>query len=137
MHVTTYLNFDGQCAEAFRFYEQCLGGKIEVMMPYGESPMAGQVGPEMSSRILHASLKVGELWLMGADVPSEGFVPPQGFSVMIALDDVERAERVFDALAKGGTIRMALQETFWALRFGMLVDQFGTPWMVNCAASAS
>ncbi len=137
MQVTTYLNFDGQCAEAFRFYEQCLGGKIEVLMPYGESPMAGQVGPEMSSRILHASLKVGELWLMGADVPSERFVRPQGFSVMIALEDVERAERVFDALSKGGMIRMALQETFWASRFGMLVDQFGTPWMVNCAASAS
>ena len=137
MQLTTYLNFDGQCAEAFRFYEKCLGGKIEVMMPYGESPMAGQVGPEMSSRILHASLRVGELWLMGADVPSEGFQRPQGFSVMIGLDKVEKAERVFDALSKGGTVRMALQETFWAARFGMLVDRFGTPWMVNCAASAT
>ena len=133
MQLTTYLNFDGQCAEAFRFYEKCLGGKIEVMMTYGESPMAGQVGPEMGSRIMHASLRVGELWLMGSDVQSEGFERPGGFSVMVGLDEVENAERLFDALSKDGTIRLALQETFWALRFGMLVDQFGTPWMVNCA----
>lgn len=132
MKLNPYLMFNGQCEAAFKFYEQCLGGKIAAMMTYGESPMADQTPPELLNKILHVSLTVGDQELMGADSPPEYFEEPKGFSVSLNLDDVAEADRIFHALAENGTIRMPLEKTFWAERFGMLVDQFGTPWMINC-----
>jgi len=132
MQVNAYLNFNGQCAEAFKFYEQVLGGKIESMMTHGESPMAEQVQPEWRDAVLHARLKVGDQVLLGSDAPPQYFEKPQGFSVSLNTNDQDQAERIFQALADGGEIRMPIQETFWAARFGMLVDRFGTPWIVNC-----
>jgi PhnB protein len=135
MHLNPYLMFNGQCEAAFKFYEQCLGGKIVAMMTYAESPMADQTSPESRSKIMHACLKVGDRELMGSDSPPQYQEEAAGFSVNLAIDDPAEAERVFNALAANGEVKMPLQETFWAARFGMLVDQFGTPWMVNCAQS--
>jgi PhnB protein len=132
MQLNPYLMFDGQCETAFKFYEQCLGGKIDAMMTYGESPMAEETPSQSRVRIMHASLKVGDEVLMGSDEPSEQFKAPQGFYVSLHFKDPKEAERIFHALAEKGTVEMALQETFWASRFGMLVDRFGTPWMINC-----
>ncbi len=136
MHVTAYLNFDGRCEEAFRFYERCLGGKIEVMMTFGESPMAGELAAQSGTKILHASMTVKGMWLMGGDVPDGRYEKPQGFAVMLGMSDAAEAERVFGELAEGGAVTLGLQETFWAARFGMVTDRFGTPWMVNCAGAA-
>lgn len=136
MRMTPYLNFDGQCAEAFRFYERVLGGKIEAMMTHGESPIAGQVPPEWHDRILHARLTVGNQVLMGSDAPPEYYQKPQGLYVSLQIDNPADAERIFRALAENGTVTMPLQKTFWAGRFGMLIDRFGTPWMVNCDREA-
>lgn len=133
MQVNPYLAFDGTCAQAFRFYEQALGGKIVMMMTVGESPMAAQATPETKNQIMHAALQVGGVTIMGADAPSGMFSQPQGFSVSLGIDDEAEAERVFTSLSEGATIKMPLQETFWAKKFGMLVDKFGIPWMVNCA----
>ena len=133
MQVNPYLAFDGTCAQAFRFYEQALGGKIVMMMTVGESPMAAQATPETKDQIMHAALQVGGVTIMGADAPSGMFSKPQGFSVSLGIDDEAEAERVFGNLSEGATIKMPLQETFWAKKFGMLVDKFGIPWMVNCA----
>ena len=137
MKSITYLYFDGQCKEAFKFYEQCLGGKIVALMTYGDtptdSPMAEQVSPESHHKIMHAHLRAGDVELMGSDSPPEYFEKPQGFSVSLQFDNPVEGERIFQALAENGTVRMPFEETFWASRFGMLVDQFGTPWMVNCA----
>jgi PhnB protein len=132
MKLNTYLFFNDECEAAFKFYEQCLGGKIDAMMTYSESPMAEQTSPEKRDKIMHASLIVGDTVLMGSDEPSDSFEKPQGFSVSLVFDDVAESERVFQALAENGTITMPLQETFWAVRFGMVVDRFGTPWMINC-----
>ncbi len=132
MQVNPYLMFDGRCAAAFKFYERCLGGKIGAMLTYGESPMADQTSAERRDKIMHARLTVGDMALMGSDAPAGQYREPQGFAVTLGIDDPAEAERVFHALADGGTVRMPIQETFWATRFGMLVDQFGTPWMVNC-----
>ena len=132
MHLSTYLNFNGQCEAAFKFYERCLGGKIQMMMTYGESPMAGQVTPESRNKIMHVTLAVGDGVLMGCDAPPQQYENPQGFFVNIAIDSPSEAERLFQALSENGTVRMPLQQTFWAARFGMLVDRFGTPWMINC-----
>jgi PhnB protein len=132
MSVSPYLTFDGRCEEAFNFYEEVLGGKIEVMFPFEGSPAEGMVPPEWRNKIMHALLVVNGKFLMGSDAPPERYKPMQGFSVSFWVDDPLEAERAFEALADGGTITMPIAETFWAQRFGMLTDRFGTPWMVNC-----
>ncbi|MGF1567492.1 MAG: VOC family protein [Nodosilinea sp.] len=140
MKSITYLFFNGQCEAAFKFYEQCLGGKIVDMMTYDDtpkdSPMAAQIDPEMRYKIMHAYLTVGELELMGSDAPSEHFEKSQGFSVSLHFKDAVEGERIFHALAENGTVRMPLEETFWASRFGMLIDQFDIPWIINCEPAA-
>jgi PhnB protein len=132
MRLNPYLMFDGQCEAAFKFYARALGGTIQAMLRHGESPMAEQTPPELRDKIMHARMTVGEQTLMGSDAPSSMHQPMAGFSVTLGIDDPGEAERVFQALAEGGTVRMGIQETFWARRFGMLVDRFGTPWMINC-----
>lgn len=133
MALDAYLNFDGTCAEAMRFYEQALGGKLEMMMTVGQSPIADQMPPGSENRVMHSTLIVGERRLMAADTmighPYQGM---QGFSLSLAYPTVEEGQKVFDTLAEGGQVRMPLQKTFWADGFGMLVDRFGTPWMINC-----
>ncbi len=132
MQLNPYLYFNGNCEAAFKFYEQCLGGKIEAMLTHVETPMEAQTPPEWRNKILHVSMKVAGTLLMGSDAPPEHYQKPQGFSVSINLKDPAEAERIFQALAENGTVRMPLQETFWAALFGMLVDRFGIPWMINC-----
>lgn len=136
MKLNPYLMFNGQCEAAFRFYERSLGGKIAMMMTHESSPMAGQVPPEWGKKIMHATLVVGDQVLMGSDAPPGHYKQPAGFSVAIGINVVADAERIFQALAENGTVQMPMQETFWALRFGMLVDQFGIPWMINCEKPA-
>ena len=131
-----YLLFNDQCEAAFKFYEQCLGGKIEAMITNGNSPMADKIPAERHDKILHARLVVGDQVLMGSDCPPEHYEKPQGFSVSLNIDTPTEAERIFRSLAENGGVRMPLQQTFWAARFGMLVDQFGIPWMINCEKSA-
>jgi PhnB protein len=136
MQVNPHLSFNGECEAAFKFYENCLGGKITFMMPHEGSPMADQVPAAWRNKILHATFKVGDYVLTGADVPPDQYRKPQGFSLTVGVKDPAEAERAFGALAENGTVQLALQETFWAARFGMLVDRFGIPWMINCAKAA-
>jgi PhnB protein len=132
MQMNPYLFFDGQCEAAFKFYEKALGGKIEAMIPHEGTPAAEHVPPEWRSKIMHASMVVGDKTLMGSDAPPDRHDQMKGFYVMLGVDRPAEAERIFNALAAGGTVRMALEKTFWAERFGMVVDKFGTPWMINC-----
>lgn len=131
MEISPYLNFDGNCGEAFRLYEQVLGGKIEGMMTFGESPMAGETPPELHGRVMHARLVVRGQAIMGSDSPPEYFEKMQGLYVSITAQEQDDAERIFNALAEGGRVVMPFEKTFWSPGFGMLVDRFGTPWMVN------
>ena len=136
MQLNPYLTFNGRCEEAFRFYEKVLGGKIEAMMSHAGSPMEQQVPPEWRSKIMHTRLRLGDEVLMASDAPPDRYQPMQGFSVTLAIEDPAEADRVFHALSERGTVQMPIQKTFWALRFGMFVDQFGTPWMINCEQAA-
>jgi PhnB protein len=136
MQLNPYLSFNGECEEAFKFYQQCLGGNIQTMMTWGESPMADQVPTEWHPKIIHATLIVGETALGGSDAPPDRYEKPRGLSITIQLNDPADAERIFGALSVDGTVTMPLQQTFWAARFGMLVDRFGTPWMINCGEAA-
>jgi PhnB protein len=131
MKIEAYLNFNGTCAEAFRAYEQVLGGKITMMMTHGDSPMADQVPADWKDAVMHVRLEVGDQALMGSDAPPPYFQQPQGFSVSLQIREQAETERIYNALAEGGTVKMPLQKTFWAGRFGMLVDRFGTPWIIN------
>ena len=132
MKMNPYLTFGGDCEAAFKFYEKTLGGTIEAMFTHEDTPMADEVPADWRKKIMHASLKVGGGLLMGSDAPAPSRDALAGFSVSLQIEDPAEAERVFQALAANGTVKMPIQETFWALRFGMLVDQFGVPWMVNC-----
>ena len=133
MQLNPYLSFNGQCEEAFRFYERTLGGKIIAMLTFGNTPMGEQAPVEWKGKIAHARLQLGNHLLMGSDgMGDDHYEKPQGITVTLNVDDPATAERVFHALAEGGTTRMPIQETFWAKRFGMTTDRFGTPWMVNC-----
>jgi len=132
MQLNPYLQFNGQCEAAFNFYQKCLGGEIPFKMTYGESPMAEKTPAEMRGKIMHTRLVVGTQVLMGSDSPKEHFEKPQGFHVTIGVKDPAEAEKIFKALSEKATVTMPMEETFWAKRFGMLIDQFGTPWMVNC-----
>jgi PhnB protein len=137
MQLNPYLFFNGQCEAAFKFYEQLLGGKIVAMMTHAGTPAENQVPAEWRAKIIHARMLIGNQLLMGSDAPPGHFQQPQGFSVSLIVDEPEDAERIFHTLAENGTVKMALQKTFWAIRFGMLVDRFGIPWMINCEEKIS
>jgi PhnB protein len=136
MQANPYLLFNGQCEAAFKFYATCLGGKIEAMMPHEGTPAAERVPPAWLKKILHARLTLGDSVLMASDCPPDRYKKPEGFSVTLQIKQPAEAERVFHALAENRTVEMPIQETFWAARFGMLVDQFGIPWMINCERPA-
>ncbi|RUT02233.1 VOC family protein [Dulcicalothrix desertica PCC 7102] len=132
MKINPYLMFSGNCEAAFKFYQQCFGGKIVTMMTHREAPPTEHVPIEWHDKIMHACLDLGDRLLMGSDSPDEHFETPQGFYVQVSIESPEEAERIFHALAENGKVKMPIDQTFWSVRFGMLVDQFGTPWMINC-----
>jgi PhnB protein len=136
--LEAYLFFNGTCAEAMRFYERVLGGKIEMMMTHGEAPLANQMPHINRNNILHARLKVGAHALLASDWSAPAPFPgSSGFSMSMNYDTIEESHRIFAALAQGGTITMPIQATFWSSAFGMLVDRFGVLWMVNGPAPAA
>lgn len=130
MKLFTYLNYGGNCAQAFRFYEQHLGGKITMMMTHAEQPDPKNVPPEWRDAILHARMIIGETELLAADVPPDRFQSMRSVYLSLSVTSTEEAERIHALLSEGGQIFMPMQETFFAFRFGMLRDKFGTSWMI-------
>jgi PhnB protein len=120
VQASIHLVFNGQCEAAFRFYERVLGGKIVNILAYGNSPIAEQVPPGWRGKIVHGTFEVGGAVLAGADSLPEQYVKPQGFYVLLSVDDAMDAERIFSALAEHGEVHMAIQQTFWSARFGVL-----------------
>jgi PhnB protein len=135
MKLSPRLSFNGQCEEAIKVYEHCLGGKIQHMQTYGKSPMSERVPPEWQGKIMHATLAVGQSILYAEDALPGQQQSAKGFQLTIGVDTEAEAERVFRALSEGGAVRMPLQKTFWSIRFGVLVDRFGISWEVNCQQS--
>lgn len=133
MNIVPHLNFNGQCKEAFEYYAKVLGGKVTFSMTWGEMP-GGEVdklSPELRSRIMHTTLEADGKTIMGADAPPDRYAKPQGFTVAIGVKDKSDAERIFNALSEGGSVTMPYGQTFWSPGFGMCVDRYGIPWMVN------
>ena len=134
MEIASYLIFNGNCREAFNHYEKLLGGKIEFSLTYGEAPMGDHKPPtEMLDKIIHVRMRVDGQVLMGSDAHAD-YEKPQGNWVSLSVDSTADAERIYNGLSGGANVIMPLQKTFWAEKFGMLIDRFGTPWMVNCEA---
>ena len=127
VQLNPYLNFNGDCETAFKFYEQCLGGKITMMSTYAGTPAESHAPPEWRDKIIHARLPPNG---------QGGYEPPRGFSVSLGVNKPAEAERVFAALADKGTVRMPMGKTFFAERFGMVVDRFAIPWIVICEKAA-
>jgi len=136
MQMNPYLSFKGDCEAAFKRYEQCLGAQLGPMFRYAGTSLAEQVPPEWAQKIMHASLTVGGQLLMGADVAPDRYEAPQGFSLSLQIETAAAAERIFHDLATDGKVVMPLEKTFWALRFGVVVDRFGIPWSINCEGSS-
>ena len=130
--LATHLGFDGQCEAAFKFYEKVLRGKMLMMVRVADAPPEVPRMPGTENRIMHARLQVGNSLIMGGDAPKEYLQKPQGFNTNISIDDPTEADRIFRELSDGGKVTMPIGETFWAHRFGVLIDKFGIPWMVNC-----
>jgi PhnB protein len=135
MEMNPYVNFNGQCEAAFRFYEQCLGGTIKGIFRYAGTSMAEQVPPDWQSKVMHGSVMIGGQLLLGADLAPEQYEEPKGFSLSLQMTSTADAERIFHMLAKDGTVVMPLEKTFWAARFGVVVDRFGIRWLINCEES--
>jgi PhnB protein len=130
VQLHTYLNYGGNCEQAFKFYEQHLGGRITMLMRHGEQPGAQNVPPEWANAVLHARMNLGETELLGADIPPDRFQPIRSAYLSLTLGSDQEADRLFALLAEGGQIFMPMQETFFASRFAMLRDRFGTSWML-------
>jgi PhnB protein len=132
MQFNAYLNFKGQTEEAFRFYERTLGATIEAaLLEDGTSPDLRSKAP-WGKKVLHGRISIGGHLVMASDCPPDRYQTPQGFSLNLGFKEPAEAERVFAALSQGGQVQMPIQETFWAQRFGLAADRFGTPWMINC-----
>jgi PhnB protein len=137
--VNPYLIFDGNCAEAMRFYERALGGKLERMMTFGEMPGDQKSPPEAAKRIAHARLDLKGGVLMASDsMPPHPYEGIKGCSVSLTYSSAAESKRIYDALSEGAAqVTMPFQKTFWSEGFGMLTDRYGTPWMVNTEAAGS
>jgi len=130
MRLNTYLNYGGNCAEAFKFYEEHLGGKIGMVMKHGDMPDPSKVMPEWKDAVLHATITIGETMIMASDVPPDRWKPMRSAYLALNVASDADAERLFALLAQGGEVFMPLQETFFASRFAQLRDRFGTSWML-------
>ena len=138
MKLNPYLMFDGNCEEAFKFYAATLGGKGLMVHRFGDNAeSAGNVSAEWRNKLMHARVDIDGVLLMGSDAPPGRQQAKGGFSVSLNVANVTEGERIFKALSEKGHVVMPFGKTFWALGFGMCVDRFGTPWMVNCEPAAS
>lgn len=137
MKTIPYLSFDGDCAAAFRFYADVLRGEVAALITHGDSPVADQFPADWHARVMHACLMAGDVVLFGGDRPPGAAGQATGFCISLHVDSADEADRIFAELADGGSVTVALDRSFWAERFGMLVDRFGTPWMINYEGSVS
>lgn len=135
MQMNPHLSFNGDCEAAFKFYERCLGAELGPIFRYAGSPMADQVPSDWSEKVMHGSVTVGGQILMGADIVPQYYEAPKGFSLSLQIESPTEAETIFAGLVQDGRIVLPLEKTFWAKRFGMVVDRFGIPWQINCEGS--
>jgi len=131
MKTDLHLVFSGQCREAFAFYERTFNTKVSFTMTFGEAPEGAPVPPDGKDLILHTSMPLGSITLMGCDAPKGREATIGGFQISVSDPSSDEVERLFDALKAGGSVQMPLGKTFWSPLFGMCTDKFGVAWMVS------
>ena len=135
MKVQAYISYRGRCEEALEFYKNAIGAEVTGLMRWKDSPDAAMKPPPgFDEKVMNASFRIGDTELMADDSPGEAHAEFKGMTLAIEVADDAEAQRVFTALGQGGRVTMALMKTFWTSSFGMLIDKFGVPWMVNVAA---
>ena len=132
MQLDTYLFFNGDCEAALALYQAAFGAQITTLVRFRDAPEGANILAEWQDKIMHGSITLGDQTLMGADIAPEQYETPKGFSISLQIKSTADAERIFQDLAKEGRVVMPLEKTFWAERFGMVVDRFGIPWLINC-----
>lgn len=137
MKLHTFLNYGGNCEQAFRFYEEHLGGKITMLMRRAEQPDQPVTWPGWEKSVQYASMDLGETQLMASDVPPDRFQPMRSVYLTLTVESAGDAERIWALLSDGGQVLMRMEETFFAVRFGQLRDRFGTSWMILCPKQAA
>lgn len=135
MQLQPYLFFEGRCDEALQFYRDAVGAEVTTLMRYRDAPDTANVAPSSMDKVMHAAVKVGEATFMASDGHNSGQASFGGFALTLTAQDDNEAERLFNALAEGGQVRLPLGPTFFATRFGMLTDKFGVGWMIMAAAT--
>jgi len=135
MKLVPYLNFNGTCREAFHFYQECLGGKIAFEHTYGETPAKNDVPADFHGKIVHMRLEAPGIVLLGSDAPPSVYTPARGTTLTLLTEDADRARDIFERLMQRGNVVMPFGKTFWSPGYGMGVDRFGTPWMLNTEPS--
>ena len=131
--VQPYLFFGGRCDEALEFYRTALGAEVQFLMRYNESPdpmPPGSIPPGFENKVMHSSIVIGESVLMMSDGNVEG-THFQGIQLSLGMESADEATKVFEALSRGGAVKLPLMKTFWSPLFGMLTDRFGLDWMIN------
>ena len=131
MNITFHIHFNGQCQEAFEFYEEALNAKIGTMLRFGDSPAAETVAIEWHNKIVHGNINLNGVEISGDDIPDEQSEPPKGFYILLGIDNESETTSVFNRLSENGTIIMPLQKTFWSTNYGIVIDQFGIQWKIN------
>lgn len=134
MTMSFHIDFDGHCKEAFEFYAKHIGGKIGTMLLFKDSPAASAVPESRKNEVVHANIAIHGVELAGADLGPEQYHKPKGFYVLLSLDSDDKVKSSFGALKSGGEVILAPQKTFWSSCYGIVVDQFGVPWKINCGA---
>lgn len=134
MNITFHISFNGQCQEAFEYYEKIFNGKIGTMLHFSDSPVADTVPNDWQGKIVHANIKFLGIELSGGDLVSDLYEPPKGFYILLGIDNESETSSIFNALSKGGSVIMKLQQTFWSTNYGIVVDQFGIQWKINGSA---
>jgi len=133
MNLQPYLSFEGRCDEAIEFYKKALGAEVKTLMRFKDAPDRSMISPGAENKVMHANLRIGDADLLMSDGRCGGKANFEGFSLAVSANSDTEAERMFDALADGGQVRMPLAKTFFSSRFGMLADKFGVGWMVLVA----
>jgi len=132
MSISLHLDFNGQCREAFEYYAEHLGGTIGTMLQFKDSPASSTVADEWQDKIVHANIRIDGIELAGADLLPEQYQKPRGFYILLGLNTEDRVKSIFEKLTVGGNIILSPQKTFWSQCYGIVVDQYGVPWKINC-----
>lgn len=133
--VEPYLFFNGRCEEALAFYQSAIGAQVDMMMRFNESPEpCASLPAGFENKVMHSSFRIGSSVIMASDGDGSGVPNYDGFSLSIGVKDEAGADRLFNALAADGVVKLPLSKTFWSPRFGMLTDRFGINWMVGVVA---